>query len=140
MIQEYTGKVPYVTDYQAGPFRLPVAVMCFVEQMAEPVQALVDTASEWCLLPRLVADQLVLDLFAGGGSVTLSTGFGTIHGELARVSVTFEATEGDPLTLDATCFVSDDWPGPMVIGRRGCLERMRFGFDTTEEAFYFAAG
>jgi hypothetical protein len=27
----------------------------------------------------------------------------------------------------------------MVIGWRGCLERIHFGFNTTEEAFYFAA-
>jgi len=28
----------------------------------------------------------------------------------------------------------------MVLGWRGCLERMHFGFNTTEEMFYFAAG
>src|SRR4051794_38505155 len=120
MIQEYTGKLSYETDYQADPFRLLVAILCFVEQMAEPVHALVDTASEWCILPRLVADQLALDLLVGSDVISFSTRFGTIHGEMARVSVTFEAIEGEPLTLQTTCFISDEWPGPMVIGWRGC--------------------
>ena len=56
------------------------------------------------------------------------------------MSLTFAASEGQPLTIQATCFVSTEWPGPMVIGWKGCLERMRFGFDTTAELFYFAQG
>jgi hypothetical protein len=69
--------------------------------------------------------------------VALSTRFGLFHGRLERVRVRFDATEGDALEQESTCFVSADWPGPLVIGWRGCLERMRFGFDSTEEAFYF---
>lgn len=140
MTQEYSGKVGYASDHEAFPFRLLVAVPCFVDSMGERVHALVDTASEWCVLPRLVADQLDLDPFASGETTSLSTRFGTLHGQLQRVLVTFDAAEGEPLTIDATCFVSAEWPGPMVIGWRGCLERMRFGFDTTEEAFYFGTG
>jgi hypothetical protein len=140
MIQVYTGKALYTADYEAEPFRLLVAVICFIEQFAEPVHALVDTASEWCLLPRSVIDEGTDDQLAGGTAIPYSTRFGTIFGQLSRVTVTFDATEGEPLTLETTCFVSEEWPGPMVIGWRGCLERMRFGFDTTEETFYFAAG
>ncbi len=44
------------------------------------------------------------------------------------------------MTIDATCFISADWPGSLVIGWRGGLERICFGFNTTEEGFYFAAG
>ena len=40
--------------------------------------------------------------------------------------------------MDATWFVAPDWPGPSVIGWRGCLERMRFALDPGEEAFYFS--
>jgi hypothetical protein len=31
-----------------------------------------------------------------------------------------------------------EWPGPMVLGWKGCLERIRFGFDPNVESFYFA--
>jgi hypothetical protein len=140
MIQEYTGKRPYDTDQEVATGRLLVAVLCLLEEIPDPIHALLDTASEWCVLPPFLAAQMGLDLGSAEGVTVLSTRFGTLSGQLARVSVTFDATEGEPLTLQATCFVSEEWPGPMVIGWRGCLERMRFGFDTTAEAFYFAAG
>jgi hypothetical protein len=83
---------------------------------------------------------LGIELVEGEGDTFLSTRFGLMQGRLERISVTLDALEGDPLTIDATCFVSADWPGPMVIGWRGYLERINFGFNNTEEAFYFAPG
>jgi hypothetical protein len=50
----------------------------------------------------------------------------------------FEADEGSPLAVEATWFVADGWPGPIVIGWKGCLERMRFALDPSADAFYFA--
>jgi hypothetical protein len=88
-------------------------------------------------LPAFFAERLGIDAANEGEAAVLSTRLGTVSGQLIRVAVTFAATEGDPLTIDATCFVSPEWPGPMVIGWRGCLERMRFGFDPTEETSYF---
>ena len=67
----------------------------------------------------------------------LHTRFGLITGSLGRVTVRFVAADGEPLTIDATCFTSEGWLGPMVIGWKGCLERIRFGLDPSEEAFYF---
>ena len=55
-----------------------------------------------------------------------------------RLQLTFEAEVGGPLDLDATWFVAPDWPGPMVLGWKGCLERIRFALDPTQEWFYFA--
>jgi hypothetical protein len=140
MTQEYSGRASYATDYEAFPFRLLVAVPCLVESVSERMHALVDTACEWCMLPRRVAQRLDLDLSGDEDAAVLSTRFGTLHGQLHRLSLTFDASEGEPLTIEATCFVSEDWPGPMVIGWRGGLERVCFGFNTREETFYFAAG
>jgi hypothetical protein len=137
---EYTGKSPYYSDREEGSTRLLVAVACFVENLPNSVYALLDTASQWCVLPPSVAARLGLDISDGEDTIPLSTRFGTLMGRLERVSLTFDAGEGQPLTLQTTCFVSAGWPGPMVIGWKGCLERIRFGFDTTAEAFYFAEG
>ncbi len=62
MTQEYSGNALYVTDYEAFLYRLLVAVPCLVESIGERMHALVDTASEWCMLPRHVAERLDRDL------------------------------------------------------------------------------
>jgi hypothetical protein len=114
--QEYTGKARYLPDYPAGAHRLFVAVACSVEDLSEPIFALLDTASEWCVLPAVVSVDLGLDLDPDSGQVSLHTRFGEVYGRLERIRLRFRANEGDPIELQATCFVSSDWPGPMVIG------------------------
>lgn len=138
--QEYTGKSPYFADLDEESSCLLVAVACFVEDLPQRAYALLDTASPWCILPPPIADRLGFDLTQGEEPTLLSTRFGTLVGRLERMALTFDASQGQPLTIQATCFLSADWPGPTVIGWKGCLEWMRFGFDTTAEAFYFAEG
>jgi hypothetical protein len=99
--------------------------------------ALLDTASPWCILPPAIAVTLECDLPADGDTL-LHTRFGTLSGELIRLPVYFLAAEGEPAHVEATWFLSSDWPGPVVIGWKGCLERMRFAFDPQEDNFYFA--
>jgi hypothetical protein len=48
------------------------------------------------------------------------------------------ATEGQALDIEATFFISPDWPGPPVLGWRGGLERFRIALDPFEEWMYFA--
>jgi hypothetical protein len=69
----------------------------------------------------------------------LLTRFGTFAGDLERIPLHLPAEEGELLTVDATWFVCEDWPGPTVLGWKGCLERIRFAFDPSEETFYFGA-
>jgi hypothetical protein len=71
------------------------------------------------------------------GSASLQSRFGTIRGEWIRVPLILLASEGDELPVEATWFVSADWPGPLVIGWKGCLERLRFALDPGHESFYF---
>jgi len=68
----------------------------------------------------------------------LLTRFGRLTGNLLRFRTFLVASEGESVEIEATWFVCTDWPGPMVLGWRGCLERIRFGFDPGEEIFYFA--
>jgi hypothetical protein len=137
--QEYAGKSSYYPDHEEGASRLLVAVLCFVEQIQVPVYALLDTASEWCVLPPKLVAELGLDLNPSEEDLPLSTRFGVLYGRLERIRVRFDAEEGEPLEVLTTCFLGADWPGPMVIGWRGCLQWMRFGFDPAGDAFYFAS-
>jgi hypothetical protein len=138
--QEYTGKSLYFADLEEEPSPLLVAAACFIEDLPQRTYALLDTASQWCILPPPLAAKIGFDPTSSEETISLSTRFGTLLGRLERVTVTLDAMEGQPLTIQATCFVSAEWPGPMVIGWKGCLERIRFGFDTTTETFYFAEG
>jgi hypothetical protein len=108
-----------------------------VADLAEPEAALFDTASHWCLLPSSVAAALGCDLEAAADT-QLHTRFGRLSGQLLRLPLYFIADEGETAEVDATWFVSPDWPGPLVIGWKGCLERLRFGFDPSDDSFYFA--
>ena len=54
-------------------------------------------------------------------------------------TVEFLATEGDNVVVEATWFISEDWPGPAVIGWKGCLERFRFALDPSDDSFYFGS-
>lgn len=65
----------------------------------------------------------------GGGSTRL----GSMPGRLQRVLVTLIADEGANAEVDATVFVAPAWTGPVVLGYRGFLERLRFGLDPGKE-------
>lgn len=71
-------------------------------------------------------------------TVRLSTRFGIISGWTERIPLLLPAEAGDDAEIDATWFISEDWLGPLVIGWKGCLERIRFALDPAEDSFYFA--
>jgi hypothetical protein len=65
---------------------------------------------------------------------------GTVH----RVPVTIPADAGEPLTFEATAFVpelgpEEPWPLPSYLGWQGCLDRIRFAIDPSDERVYFGA-
>jgi hypothetical protein len=137
--QEYTGRSRYYPDAISGPHRLLVAVACRVEDLEIPIRALLDTASEWCVLPADVAEVVGLSDDPELPQVRLHTRLGTVPGRLGRVGIQLQAEDGEALLFQATCFVSHEWPGPMVLGWKGCLERIRFALAPDEDAFYFAS-
>lgn len=119
--------------------RLVVGVECRIGALPDPLLALLDTAAEWCVLPSAVAAAAgeMLDLLPI--AIELHTRLGTFTGQLARLPLQLVAVDGQSLTVNATWLVCPDWPGPPVIGWKGCLERCRFALEPAEEAFYFAA-
>jgi hypothetical protein len=137
MNQTYSGRSRYHTDVEEVSGTLLLAVRCVVGSSTEEDIALLDTASQWCVLPPSVALELGFDVETEG-NVRVHTRFGLLAGELLRLPVAFVAEEGERGAVEATWFLSPDWPGPVVIGWKGCLERMRFAFDPSENDFYFA--
>jgi hypothetical protein len=139
MMPACTGRVFYQSDRQEGPHSLLVAVPCRVGSVSRQVYALLDTTSERCVLPPDLAAELGDELDVIPAVSQLHTRFGLLTGALGRVTVVFDAADGDALAVDATCFTSEGWRGPMVIGWKGCLDRMRIGLDPSDESFYFGA-
>ena len=73
----------------------------------------------------------------------ISTRLGRIPGSLYRINITLIAEENRDydLTVESSVFVSKEWRGPIVLGYRGFLERIRFALDPGvvpgEQMFYF---
>jgi hypothetical protein len=135
--QTFTGRAKYQTDVAEAGATLELAVTCRVGDLDTAYRALLDTACPWCLLPPSVAAALGFDLETVG-DIRLHTRFGLLVGDIVRLPVTFVVDEGEALDVESTCFLSPDWPGPVVIGWKGCLQRMRFAFDPGENDFYVA--
>ena len=138
LTQVYTGRTRYLARHEVGPHTLLVAISCSPGDLPGGGVALLDTAAEWCVLPRPLAEELgVAD--GAGPAIRLNTRFGTFHGTLERLPVRFLAATGESVIVEATWFVSPEWPGPVVLGWVGCLQRVRFALDPAGEDFYFAS-
>jgi hypothetical protein len=136
---QYSGRSGYLTDVEVGTQPLIVGIECRIGSLPDPVFALCDTAAEWCVLPSSAAEAAGETLALLPITIDLHTRLGRFTGQLARLPLQLVAVYRQSLTIEATWLVCPDWPGPAVIGWKGCLERCRFALEPGEEAFYFAA-
>jgi len=136
LTRTYAGRATYYPDHWYEQHLLFVVAACFVGD--RPVEAMLDTGSQWCILPVEFATDLGYGAHDEESDTRLHTRFGTITGRLVRIPLRFRAEEGRQVTVEATWFISEGWPGPPVLGWKGCLERIRFALDPGEESFYFA--
>jgi hypothetical protein len=139
MMPPCTGRSYYQSDREEDEHTLLVAVPCLIGRISRTVFALLDTASEWCVLPHDLTVELGEELELLPAASSLHTRFGLLSGTLGRLTIRFPAAEGQSLEVDTTCFASEGWLGPMVVGWKGCLERIRFGLDPSDQFFYFGA-
>lgn len=103
-----------------------------------PVLAVLDTGADWSVLNTETAEELGL-FGIEGESISLSTRYGTIAGYLVPAPVTLIADDGDSLRIDATVFISAEWPkdAGTFLGYSGFLERIRFAVDPQKNDFFF---
>jgi hypothetical protein len=133
----------YFVSSKVGQWRLPIAVKCRVGNLEETDLALLDTGAEWSVIGGETAKILEDELASPTESFTMSTRIGRIFGSLYRTNISLLAEEnrGYDLTVESSVFVSKEWEGPIVLGYRGFLERIRFALDPGvvpgEQMFYF---
>lgn len=139
--QDYSGRAEYSSTARFAGDRLFVAVACTVSGLEHRLEAMLDTGAQWCLLPSDLAARLGLDTSADPEQPRLHTRLGRLTGRLERLDLYLLADDGEDLRIDATFFITPEWPGPPVIGWVGCLERLRFALDPSREPgdFYFGA-
>jgi len=102
------------------------------------ILAQLDTGATWSILNTEVARELSL-LNGEGQPVKISTRLGDFRGRLERTQIDIIADDGATLNIQATVFVSPDWPGDSFIGYGGLLERVQFAVDPSDNSFYFGS-
>jgi len=133
----------FLVSSKVGHWRLPIAVKCRIGNLEETELALLDTGAEWSVIGGETAKILEDELNFPTESFTMSTRLGRISGSLYRIIIRLLAEEnfGYDLTVESSVFVSREWEGPIVLGYRGFLERIRFALDPGvapgEQIFYF---
>lgn len=107
------------------------------------VDAILDTGAPYVVCTPHIAQVIGLRPDPHAERITLGIRGSRQHGYLHRLSLTFVATQGESLDIDATIFVPDaEWEAswgdhPSYIGLTGCLERMRYAVDPDNDIFYF---
>jgi hypothetical protein len=116
-----------------------ILVPLSLEAISQTLFAVVDTAAPWCIFEPEVGSLLRQCLSPSQEHAVLSSRFGTLRGSLYRVPIALIAEEGESLDVEATVFLSPDWPGPNFIGYQGLLQRIRFAVDPETNLFYFGS-
>jgi hypothetical protein len=137
--QPFTTSLAHYLDAapeEGGTARIVLRVL--PEGCPEPVLAVLDPAAPWGILNWEIA--CILGVSLRGEALRLRTWRGTVEGELHRLIITLLAEEGEPVSVEATVFVSEEWTGPghpNFLGYSGFLERIRWAVDPAANMFYF---
>lgn len=98
--------------------------------------AQLDSGAAYSMLDIELAESLgVLD--GDGAPAKVDTRLVKISGRLERVPLVLIADEGASLEVEATFFVSRDWPGKTFLGYTGFLDKLRIALDPPVNDFYF---
>lgn len=126
------GSAFYLENHKHGNLPLTIAVKCRLGDLEETELALLDTGAEWTVIGGETAE-IIKDQIGGEiNPITIKTRFGDFNGHLHRLKISLlsEENRGKDLSVDGTALILDDqWPGPVVLGYRGFLERIKLALD-----------
>lgn len=108
---------------------LVVAIRCRFPVLGNVELVLLDTAASWSLIGGELAKLLRPHSEDTEHEVTQRTRSGDMVGNLHRLDLELVADEGESLLVHSTVLLVPEWTGPLVLGYRGLLERVRLGLD-----------
>ncbi len=118
--------------YHSDPQRIrTVGVRCRLGSLENEDTALLDTGAEWSVIDDETAQLLSDDLGEALEPLVISTRLGKAEGNIHRLTITLLADGdlGHDVKIDASVAILRNWKGPIVLGYRGFLERLRFALD-----------
>jgi len=130
-------------DHYPGEENSPKIVLSIQIKNSAPIMAIMDTGAPWCIFDPDLLSLSEVDKEDGYRPDKGLNIRGTIYyGVLSRLPITFLADEGRDISVEATVFIPDrrfdnTWQFPNFIGLDGCLSRLRFAIDPSENIFYF---
>jgi len=134
------GSAEFFVEPEDRRGKIIVGVHCRIDDFEESDIALLDTGAQWSIAGGEVAQEFE-DYPIEVRDVTLKSRYGDITGNLVISRITLLADDGSDLSMESTIFISKDWPGPIVLGFRGFLEKLRIALDPGirdgEQVFYF---
>ncbi|MCA1617731.1 MAG: retropepsin-like domain-containing protein [Acidobacteria bacterium] len=118
--------------------------MIEIEIEGEQEAAVLDTGAPYLVCSPDLAERLWLDPEDALEATTIRIQGVPLRGRVHRANLILHAQEGNGLDFQATAFVPDtgqNLPANFLpisfLGLHGCLERMRFALDPSNETFYF---
>lgn len=148
MLLAFANSEPFaigVTDYLYQPTSKETDNRIFLQIEIEDVlaTAVLDTGSPFVICAPDVAKRIGVQQDPQRGTQRILIRGLWREGQLHRLRLTFVATEGQSLDVQATVFIpnvteEESWGDlPSFIGLSACLERIRFAVDPGEDRFYF---
>lgn len=134
-----TGFAPF---WDSGQSAAKVLVKCKINDLNVVETARLDTGSTYTVVSNELV-QIIDSELVEIGKGQLETWEGQIKGKLVKLNITLLAEGGgsDLLVEEALVLVSENYGGPVVLGYRGFLDKIRIAIDlgvrNGEQIWYF---
>lgn len=123
---------PMLCNLKVEGHNLLISVKCSFGDNQNYYYALFDTGAEWSVIPKTIVDDNPNCFTSLDTPLPIWSRFGKHHGELYQCAVNILVDSGEDLTVEATVMVIQDWCGPVVLGFKSFLDKIRWACDPTD--------
>ena len=125
------GSTSLLTEVSENNKKLIICVKCSFGETKEKYYALFDTGAEWTVVPQSIVDSNADCFHSLDIPIKLTSRFGTSDGILHQCDLRILVDSGEDIIVDATVLVIPHWEGPVVLGFKSLLNKIRWACDPT---------